>query len=301
MDFPDIRSFKPKCHFVHHFNPFLKISPFLLEVKFHSPVRTIFHDIFFTKEIDWIIKHVKPKLTKLREDVSRVHDRQRDSDLVEAWSKNVFAVKLATTTTFRDIKYNEKERYYKTNSDDRPLAYSTLPLKNPYGFEIEHMIMLKISRRIELATNLNLTTLHGSSEYQATNYGLSGMTVAHQDPLGYESGVPLIKAEKSLIRSGDYIGTFMGCLDDTTAGGKTAFTSKQFEGIDEPKKGSAAFWINLSSCHQKDYRSTHVGCPVLKGSKWILNKWAYSWDQSKKWPCKLYPMISMSPFNGMSV
>lgn len=27
--------------------------------------------------------------------------------------------------------------------------------------------------------------------------------------------------------------------------------------------------------------SEHVGCPVLKGSKWILNKWIYSFDQFK--------------------
>ena len=29
------------------------------------------------------------------------------------------------------------------------------------------------------------------------------------------------------------------------------------------------------------------GCPVLKGSKWILNKWMYSFDNFKKFPCSI--------------
>ena len=34
--------------------------------------------------------------------------------------------------------------------------------------------MLKISKKIELATNFNVTTRHGASSYQTTNYGLAG-------------------------------------------------------------------------------------------------------------------------------
>ena len=93
----------------------------------------------------------------------------------------------------------------------------------------------------------------------------------------------------------------MGWHQDTQAGGHTAFVYNQFEGTVEPNKGSAAFWINLFSCHTMDRRSRHGGCPVLKGSKWILNKWIYSWDQWKNWPCYLEPGISIHPFKGMSL
>ena len=92
----------------------------------------------------------------------------------------------------------------------------------------------------------------------------------------------------------------MGWFEDTKAGGGTAFNQNNFEGTVEPTKGSAAFWINLSSCHIKDERASHGGCPVLKGSKWILNKWIYSWDQWKNWPCELVPLVSIGPFDGMS-
>merc|ERR1711894_687344 len=121
--------------------------------------------------------------------------------------------------------------------------------------------------------------------YQTTNYGLSGMVERHMDPWGYESGKALPRDRYELVLTGDYIATFMGWFQETVAGGGTAFDSKNYEGLVEPVAGDAAFWINLSSSHRKDLRAIHAGCPVLKGSKWILNKWIYSWDQWQKWPC----------------
>ena len=56
----------------------------------------------------------------------------------------------------------------------------------------------------------------------------------------------------------------MGWITNTEAGGGTAFTKTDSEGLLEPTEGSAAFWINLSSCHRIDMRTRHGGCPVLK-------------------------------------
>ena len=120
------------------------------------------------------------------------------------------------------------------------------------------------------------------------------------DLWGYEKGVELAKDRRGLVRTGDYLATFMGWFADTEGGGETAFTKHTYEGTVKPKKGSAAFWFNLASCHQKDERALHAGCPVLKGSKWILNKWIFSWEQWKSWPCDLYQYKSIDPFSGMS-
>jgi len=49
-----------------------------------------------------------------------------------------------------------------------------------------------------------------------------------------------------------------------------------------PDRGSAAFWMDLDSKGHRDMRSSHMGCPVLKGSKWILNKWIYQVSQGQK-------------------
>ena len=54
-----------------------------------------------------------------------------------------------------------------------------------------------------------------------------------------------------------------------------------------PEKGAAAFWYDLTSEGYRDRSTAHGGCPVLKGSKWILNKWMYSFDNFAKFPCNL--------------
>ena len=127
------------------------------------------------------------------------------------------------------------------------------------------------------------------------------MVVSHLDPWGYEQGVDLVEDRHILSRTGDYIATFMGWLENVEGGGATAFDYENFEGILAPRKGSAAFWFNLSYCHRKDVRSSHGGCPVLKGSKWILNKWIYSFDQWKTWPCQLEQYLAIRPFARISV
>ena len=62
-----------------------------------------------------------------------------------------------------------------------------------------------------------------------------------------------------------------------------------------PPLGSASFWYDLTSEGHRDHLSTHGGCPVLKGSKWILNKWMYSFDNFEKFPCKTKLNSRISP------
>ena len=95
--------------------------------------------------------------------------------------------------------------------------------------------------------------------------------------------------------TGDMIGTLMAWLDDTEAGGGTAYLSPGFEGVILPEKGAAAFWYDLYSNGLRDNHSLHGGCPVLKGFKWILNKWLYMYDNFQKFPCKLKPKLRNSP------
>ena len=288
-----------KCHFVHHFNPFLIIGPFHIEVKFYKPFRTIIHDFFTEKEMDWMKKFSKPQLTASREgtipESTKVLSK---SDLRYGGSAGV-TVSKAVTVWFEDVIFNEQEVYYKISAEGEPLEYEIPPLKDPYSYTIQYQTMREVSKKIELATNFNVTSRHGASKYQSTNYGLSGMVTMHMDPWGYEGGVPIPEDRLTLYQTGDYIATFMGWFEDTPAGGGTAFMKKDFEGAVMPTKGSAAFWMNLSSCHQKDYRAWHAGCPVLKGSKWILNKWIFSWDQWKGWPC-VKERLTIHPFEGMS-
>ena len=288
-----------KCHFVHHYNPFLKLGPFHLDVMLYYPFRTVVHDFFTEAEMEWMMEYSKPRLTAgyiLPADNRVTKSQRRFGSSIQKG----YTVAKSVTTWINDIKYNEEQQYVMERREGKPLEIELPPLNDMYGYSIKHQIMLDISKRIELFTSMNVTARYGASAYQTTNYGLSGMVVTHFDPWGYEKGVDLVEDRAHLVRTGDYLATFMGWFEDTIAGGNTGFIDKDYEGVVEPMKGSAAFWINLSSCHYKDTRSQHGGCPVLKGSKWILNKWIYSWDQWKSWPCYLGEGKTIHPFEGIS-
>lgn len=49
-------------------------------------------------------------------------------------------------------------------------------------------------------------------------------------------------------------------------GGATVFTA--LKTAVWPKKGTAAFWMNLHQSGEGDYLTRHAACPVLIGSKW---------------------------------
>ena len=149
--------------------------------------------------------------------------------------------------------------------------------------------MHKLSKKIELATKMNIAGYHSSTQYQVTNYGLSGLCESHVDPHGYIEGVEVPEHRKSLIGSGDMLATFMGWLEDVEAGGATAYDYVGYEQTVWPTRGSAAFWIDLDRKGFRERRSSHMGCPILKGSKWILNKWIFYFDQFKNYPCGLQP------------
>ena len=92
---------------------------------------------------------------------------------------------------------------------------------------------------------------------------------------------------KKVNYSFEFTGTFMAWLSNVEAGGATAYLNPGYEGLVIPERGSAGFWYDLKSDLYRDFNSRHAGCPVLKGSKWILNLWMYAFDNFAKFPCKL--------------
>lgn len=180
-----------------------------------------------------------------------------------------------------------KENATYTTITENPLEFTLNDLKEPYSYRVVHPLIHKITKRLELASGLRISPRFASSKYQVTNYGLGGLIVSHMDPYGYVQGKELVEDKNYLVSMGDATATFMAWLSDTPAGGHTAFVWPDSEDTIPPSKGSAAFWINLTKSSEMEYRVTHAGCPILYGSKWILNKWVYSFDNWDKIPCGL--------------
>jgi prolyl 4-hydroxylase len=50
----------------------------------------------------------------------------------------------------------------------------------------------------------------------------------------------------------------------------------------EPEAGSLLYWHVRRPNSQADTRMTHMGCPVLYGNKWIVNKWINANEQMNR-------------------
>ncbi|KAL1483584.1 hypothetical protein MTO96_033091 [Rhipicephalus appendiculatus] len=138
----------------------------------------------------------------------------------------------------------------------------------------------RLSQRIAVATGLSLES---AEAYQVANYGLGGHYTPHMDAHAFDKVTDDVD-----IEDGNRLATMLMYLSNVAAGGATAFVNL---GIAvKPRIGDALFWYDvepyegsefpeqMSFWHQKrkaDTLTTHVGCPVLWGSKWIVTKWIH--------------------------
>ena len=268
-----------RCHFLHQDDPFLRLGPHKMEVLQKDPFRMIFHEFLSEDEIDFLITYSVPRLSTQREKQA-FNRRQKKHDY---GSKQVRVVSKTVQCWIDDVRFN------KTSSESATALSSN-------DYDVVHQILLKLSRKIEAATRLKVIGRFSSTQYQTTNYGLGGLCETHIDPHGYIEGMELPPDRQGLINTGDMIATFMAWLNDVEAGGYTAFDHVNYEQRLEPTRGSAAFWLDLNKKGFRELRSSHMGCPVLKGSKWILNKWIYYYDQFQNYPCGLQSNEPMEAF-----
>ena len=50
----------------------------------------------------------------------------------------------------------------------------------------------------------------------------------------------------------------------------------------KPKKGRAVLWWNRKKDGSVDWRSRHVGCPLISGEKWSATRWMHYHDPSSE-------------------
>ncbi|EDW15488.2 uncharacterized protein Dmoj_GI24860 [Drosophila mojavensis] len=143
----------------------------------------------------------------------------------------------------------------------------------------EHRVIGTVVQRTADMTGLDMDS---AEELQVVNYGIGGHYEPHFDFARREE----IRAFEGL-NLGNRIATVLFYMSDVEQGGATVFTS--LHAVLKPKKGTAAFWMNLHRSGEGDVRTRHAACPVLTGSKWVSNKWIHERGQEFRRPCDLAP------------
>jgi hypothetical protein len=229
------------------------------------------------EEIQWMIEYSIPRLSRVRDNAKApIMPKYERRD-----KKKRRTVHKTVQCWIKDIEY---EDYNEAN--------------DMFNYTVNFPLMLKLAKKLELATQMNITAKYSSTAFQTTNYGLGGLCERHIDPHGYIEGAESKGEHAKLAQSGDMLGTIMAWLGDVEGGGATAFFNHKVEKAVLPTRGSAAFWYNLDQKGFRDSRSSHGGCPVIKGSKWILNKWIYYFNQFREFPCGLHEAGFFAPPKG---
>ncbi|XP_039751146.1 prolyl 4-hydroxylase subunit alpha-1 isoform X1 [Pararge aegeria] len=139
----------------------------------------------------------------------------------------------------------------------------------------ESPMIARVSRRVADFTGLNMMS---AEELQVVNYGIGGHYEPHFDFAR--------KQEQAFEKfNGNRIATVLFYMSDVAQGGATVFTELGLSVF--PVKGAAVFWLNLHPSGEGDLATRHAACPVLRGSKWVCNKWIHQGGQELIMPCDL--------------
>ncbi|XP_033245638.1 prolyl 4-hydroxylase subunit alpha-1-like [Drosophila miranda] len=124
-----------------------------------------------------------------------------------------------------------------------------------------------IQKRMTDLTGLVLASMR---RIQFLKYGFGGIYVPHHDFFS-------VHTETSRLH-GDRIATVIFYLNDVEHGGATAFPNLDL--VVPTERGAVLFWHNMDGeTYDLDYRTLHGACPVIVGTKMVMARWIYEWDQ----------------------
>ncbi|KPI92762.1 Prolyl 4-hydroxylase subunit alpha-2 [Papilio xuthus] len=127
--------------------------------------------------------------------------------------------------------------------------------KTAWLYDVDSPVAARVSRRAAYFTGFSTAS---AEPLQIVNYGLGGHFSPHFD---------------------------FFLMSEVTEGGATVFTELGLTVF--PVKNAALYWLNLHPSGEGDITTRHAACPVLRGSKWISNKWFHQAGQEAIRPCNL--------------
>jgi prolyl 4-hydroxylase len=233
-------------------DPYQRLGPFKLEILSSAPFVGKFHDFMTDTECEDFKSFGSDKLT-------RSTHHHKDS---------VFAAtSLRTSKQAWIYDYGDQ-----TNAVAEKQAHNVTATKS-------------VSNKIDLATRLQSRSTNLGEPFQVANYGVGGVYNHHCDATSDQDHIDLNSKSPFYLSTGTRIATLMVYMSNVDAGGATVFPALGLTVW--PVKGDSLFWYSIDNAGQVDLLTHHGGCPVLKGSKWITNKWIRWYNQFDSNPCGL--------------
>ncbi|XP_071498488.1 transmembrane prolyl 4-hydroxylase-like [Diadema antillarum] len=171
-----------------------------------------------------------------------------------------------------------------------------------YPDKTKDAMVADFQQRLVKLTQLPEPLIQKFSFFQVVRYGPHGHYNAHLDSGDSIGSLPCCHLTKHKRCSICRFMTIMVYLNDVEEGGETAFivaNNDTFDDVDlresghinlnnycresnlriRPERGKAVIWYNhfvdeaTGWMGQVDHYTWHGGCPVIRGEKWIMNRW----------------------------
>ena len=169
--------FTLNCKFQHHGDPYLKLGPFKFEELHKNPMIMSLKNFLSEKEMLTLKNLASDNLA-----ISLVGDDKEKSNTNLRTSKQAWISDRVFTDPPQNINHRKLKIYHIYNEtgivkNKKVVLHRTNETES----------MFKISRRIELATKMNVMAPMASEQFQVANYGLGGQYGLHYDALRYNS------------------------------------------------------------------------------------------------------------------
>jgi prolyl 4-hydroxylase len=148
--------------------------------------------------------------------------------------------------------------------DGRPQVDPTRTSQDAMVKRGENELVKRIEARLSA---LSHWPVERTENLQVLRYGAGEEFRAHFDWLNPDEPGP----RHHLQFGGQRLATFIVYLSNVEAGGRTSFPAVGLEVA--PRKGCGLFFLNTDSRCEPDRLALHAAMPVIKGVKFIANKW----------------------------